>query len=408
MASWSRPRPWRERLAFETAQRRWWRERHDAQFRDGRHLADLAADLRSLAVDRPTHVVVVPQEGETFTSFRPGTRNLYWEAGQRLREMLGDEAVSFVSVAPGEPATDWHRRVLEHVSGVGATHLITHIESDPGSAGAAWTWDVPCRVLAEAWDGPVLGVLFDSAFPWITAKARLLARLSPNFVGVDICMPLDGELIRRRPEVGPVNMPISDASMRLVDHRLADVRPQWDLSFIGAMYPYRVDLVARLRAEGLSVAVNPHRAENAEDFESSRRDQPDWLEYMTGLRRSQLTINFSRSSAGPLQQLKTRVLEATVAGTVLLTDDVDRTSRFWVQGSEYASFRSPEDIPSVAKKLLGDPEVVREMAASAQHRARDIASLDFWTGIDRGLRRRKLTAVLPEEVAPWYAASPRA
>lgn len=397
----TRPRWGIERIGFERAQRRWTRDREAEQTREvsAEGLDSFSSDLRSLPAGRPVHVVVVPQEGEDFGNYIAGTRNLYWEAGQRLAEMLGPSSVSTYSVPRGTSAAEWHRGLLAYIVSSGATHVITHIESDPGSEGGIWTWDVPARVLAEAWDGSLLGVMFDSAFPWITAKSRLLARMSDRFVGVDICIPLSGELVRGRSEVGPVNMPLSEASLALVDERLAGVRPQWDVSFIGAMYPYRVELVERLRAAGVSVAVNPHRSDPAEDFESSRRDQPGWLDYMAGLAASRMTINFSRSSAGPIEQLKTRVLEATLAGTVLLTDDTDRTGRFWVEGEEFVTFSSLEAVPAVVTALMSDLTRLESMARRARERARDIALWDFWNGIDGGLRLRGLRPILPTSAA---------
>jgi hypothetical protein len=390
-----------ERIGFERAQRRWMRDRAVEQTQEigAEGLDSFGSDLRSLPADRAVHVVVVPQEGEDFGNYTAGTCNHYWEAGQRLSEMLGPSSVSTYSVPRGTSAAEWHRGLLAHVVSSGATHVITHVESDPGSQGGAWTWDVPARVLAESWDGSILGVMFDSAFPWITAKSRLLARMSDRFLGVDICIPLSGELVRGRPEVGPVNMPLSEASLALVDERIADVVPQWDVSFIGAMYPYRVELVERLRDAGVSVAVNPHRADAAEDFASSRRDQPGWLDYMAGLAASRMTINFSRSSAGPIEQLKTRVLEATVAGTVLLTDDTDRTGRFWVEGQEFVTFSPLDAVPDLVTSLLADPARVEVMARRARHRAREIALWDFWVGIDQGLRLRGLRPVLPTSAA---------
>lgn len=385
------------------AQRKWMRTRaqeqvHEAQ---GEGLAPFEEKLRSLPRSRPIHVVVVPQEGHDLGNFVAGTRNLYWEAGQRLSELIGFESVSSFCVDRGTPPAQWHGDLLRHIVDMQATHVITHIESDPGSEGHEWTWDVPSRVLSEHWDGSILGVMFDSAFPWITAKSRLLARMSDAFLGVDICIPLAGELVRGRSEVGPVNMPLSEASLALVDARLASVVPEWDVSFIGAMYPYRVELVELLRAEGVKVAVNPHRPDPAEDFASSRRDQPGWLDYMAALRASRMTINFSRSSAGPIEQLKTRVLEATLAGTVLLTDDTDRTGRFWTVDEEFVHFTGPADLPGLVTSLLADPDRLRSISERASRRARGIALNNFWEGIDEGLRRRGLRPVLESrETAP--------
>lgn len=344
----------------------------------------------ALGVDRTTHVVVVPQEGKAFESFAPGTRNLYYEAAQSLREILGSDSVSVFHVAPGETPEGWHEGLIDFVQSVGATHVMGHVESDPGQIDAPWTWDSLWSELSAVWDGVLLGVMFDSSYQWLSAQSRLLARISDRFLLVDICIPMGGRMVRGRPEVGPVNMPMSRESLTLVREHLAGVIPEFDVSFIGAMYPYRVELVEQLRSLGVSVAVNPHRADNAEDFESSRREQPSWLDYMAGLASSRMTLNFSRSSAGRFEQLKTRVLEATLAGTMLLTDDRERTSRFFIPEVEYAYFRNVQELPSVITKFMSDPELITQISAAGFSKAINIAPEGFWLAIDAGLHRREL------------------
>ena len=344
----------------------------------------------ALALDRTAHVVVVPQEGRAFESFAAGTRNFYYEAAQSLREILGRDSVSVCHVAPGETSETWHARLIDLVQSVGATHVIGHVESDPGQSNAPWSWDSLWSELSSVWDGVLLGVMFDSSFRWLAAQSRLLARISDRFLLVDICIPMDGRMIRGRPEVGPVNMPISQESLTLVSERLDDVTPLFDVSFIGTMYPYRVELVEKIRNLGVSVAVNPHRADTAEDFASSRHEQPSWLDYMAGLASSRMTLNFSQSSAGPFEQLKTRVLEAMVAGTMLLTDDRDRTSRFFIPELDYGYFRNVRDLPLVITKFMSDSERITQISAAGLIKASDIAPRGFWCAIDSGLHRRKL------------------
>ena len=67
-------------------------------------------------------------------------------------------------VEPGEDPSSWHRRLLDYVTSVGAKHIVTPIESDPGSEGSSWTWDSAWALLSRQWDGVLLGVMFDSAF----------------------------------------------------------------------------------------------------------------------------------------------------------------------------------------------------------------------------------------------------
>ena len=356
-------------------------------------MARPAIDVPGSLLRRPTHVVVVPYEGDGHDSFTAGTRNFYYEAAQNLTENIGQAHVSFFSVREGESAADWHVRLADYIFDVGATHVITHIEADPGSSEAAWTWDVWWTAMSARWDGVLLGVMFDSAFEWIRAKSRLLARISPNFMAVDICMPMDGQLVRGRSEVGPVNMPVSRQSLALVEERLMSVDVTHDVSFIGALYPYRVEMLDQLRAAGIRVAVNPHRSDETADFAASRTNQPSWLDYMAGLAGSHMTINFSRSSAGPYEQLKTRVLEATLAGTALLTDDHDRTRLFFERDLEFVEFTSVDQLPNVVSELLSDPDRLSAMKRAGKERAYTLAHTNFWGGIEAGLRVRKLPLI---------------
>ena len=343
--------------------------------------------------DRPPHIVVVPIEGPHFPDWRPGTRNFYYEAHQSARESLGDSAVSVLDVAPGEPHSTWIHRLEDLLHDVRATHVLTHIEHDPGSADT-WHWDVAWNRIAPRWDGVLMGVMFDSAFDLVTMKTRRLARMSPNFLAVDICMPIDGVLVRNRSEVGPVTMPVSRQSLKLVRERLAGQVLEHDVSFIGALYPYRIELIEQLRAQGVDVAVNPHRHDATHDFQSSRANQPEWLDYMAGLASSKVTVNFSRSSAGGFEQLKTRVIEATLAGTFLLTDDRERTSLFYTPDVEFGHFESVSQLPSVIGNWLEDDTARRSGAHMAQTKAETIATTDFWARVDDGLARRSLPKVV--------------
>jgi hypothetical protein len=352
---------------------------------------DKEAVLRDLG--RPPHVVVVPDEGADFASWGPGHRNFYFEAAQTLAERLGPARVSVFHVARSERYASWHSRLVDYVNDVGATHVLTHIESDPGTAAASWTWDSAWPLLASRWDGALLGVMFDSAYRHTLLKGRYLARQSPRFMLVDICMPMDGSMVGGRPEVGPVNMPMSDESLAMVDARLSTVSVEHDISFVGVLYPYRVELIDRLRAEGLTVVVNPHRPDDARTREQTLAGQPGWLEYMAGLGSSRATINFSQSAARPVEQLKTRVLEAGLARTFLFTDDKDRTRLFWVPGVEYGYFSSAQDLVSSATRWLSDPTRIEQATADFARRARELAGAGYWDAIERGLERRGLPTI---------------
>jgi hypothetical protein len=344
-------------------------------------------------VVRPTHVVVVPQSGPHADNFRHGQWNIYFEAISALRDLTEPAMVSVLDVQPDESSEVWIPRLMQLVRETNATHVLTHIEMDPGNQTENWSWDQAfTRLIDGGWDGVLLGVNFDSAYKWIRARSRRLARISPQFVSVDICMPMDGQLIRKRTEIGPVNMPVSAGSLKLVEEALVGVEKVHDVSFVGTLYPYRVELIDSLRGRGIDVAVNPHRSDETTDFESSRANQPEWVDYMRGLASSHLTINFSQSSAGPFEQLKTRVIEAGLAGTYLLTDDKDRT-RLFFPPDEFSTFDSVDDLPDLIESLLRDRADLDVRARRAQVRARELAVTDFWTRIDAGLRARGLPRI---------------
>lgn len=336
-----------------------------------------------------THVVIIPMHGENHATWKPAGGNFFYEIAQSCREYLGTDKVSVFEVRPGEDPADWHERLIRFVIENDATHVMGQIETDPNPPNDQ-TWDVLWEQLSARWDGVFLGVMFDSAFRIITLIARRIAAVNDRFVVVDICMPMDGSMKRGRPEVGPVNMPISNETLAVLDAEIGSPDQIHDVSFIGALYPYRVELIETLRSHGVDVVVNPHRPDETIDFLQSRTNQPTYVDYMRGLACSKMTINFSISSSLNGQQLKTRVLEASSMGCLVLTDDVDRSDRFWVPGEEVGFFTEPSEVPAIVESYLADPERLARVQAAGKARARSINVTSFWGGIDAGLARRGL------------------
>lgn len=355
-----------------------------------RRLADLPGP--SPIDGRDPHVVIVPMEGPSHETWMSAGGNFFYEIAQSAREYAGDAAVTVFEVLPNETPADWHERLIRYLIGTGATHLMAQIETDPNPP-AESTWDVLWSQLAPRWNGVFLGVMFDSGFRMITLGARRIAGISDRFMVVDICVPMDGVMRRGRPEVGPVSMPISNESFAEIDRRIGSVERVHDVSFIGSLYPYRVEMIESLRATGISVAINPHRPDTTSDLASSRANQPTYVDYMRGLAQSKMTINFAMASSMAGYQLKTRILEGTGVGTLVLTDDVDRSSRFWGPGEGIDYFASPADVPDLVLAYLSDPDRLSSIQAAGKARARRINVRSFWGGVDEGLARRALPPV---------------
>ena len=373
-----------------------WNRKRDREVVELRRALDYSSRLGGLrstgAATRPSHVVVVPMEGDSHASWKPAGGNFFFEIAQAAREYAGAEKVTVFSRDPAESVADWHERLIRLLIDSGATHLIAQVEKDPDDF-ESYTWDVFWPELAQRWDGVFLGVLFDSAYRWITIPARRVARASDRFVLVDICMPMDNSMVKGRPEVGPVNMPVSNLSLSIIDEHTSEMEQEIDVSFIGALYPVRVQLIEDLRSRGVNVAVNPHRPDATSNLEESRANQPTYVDYMAGLKRSRMTINFSISSALNSQQLKTRVLEAASMGCLVLTDDIGRTDQFWKPGEEYGYFSSLEELPSVIEGFLNDPDKLAGAQVAGMKRAREINVSSFWGGIDSVLSRRGLPVI---------------
>jgi hypothetical protein len=376
-------------------ERVWNRQRDswcDERAQSAAYLQAVGADCIDPTGD-PVRVVVVPMDGPDVPDWTPAGGSHFYEIWQAARELFGADQVDLFAVASDEPPSEWHGRLIRHLQRVRATHLVFQVEHDPNQP-ESYSWDLFVQSVSSRWTGVLLGVIYDSAFEWITIAARRLARTSDRFVLVDICQPMDGRLVPGRPEASIVTMAISDLSVATIDRHVEGLPKDLPVSFIGALYPDRVQMLEAIRASGVEVAVNPHRADQTRDFVESRTNQPSYLDYMAGLYRSRATINLSASSSGNGQQLKTRVLEACLVGTVVLTDDEDRTERFWKPGEEYLLFRTPDDLGPLLAALESDPDRRDLIGRRARDRARQLNVMGFWGGIDEGLRARGLQPLI--------------
>ncbi len=339
-----------------------------------------------------THVVVVPSEGNKSGTWNVAAGNFYFEVAGNLESHIGADSVSVLHIDPETSSSIWHRQLFDHLMDSKATHLISHIEHDPGSSTQAWTWDSFWNDLSPRWNGVLLGSTFDASYRFTSAKARVLGCTSPRFMAIDVGLPIAGTVKRNRFEVGPVNRPMSPATLQAIRHRLRNVKPAFDVAFVGALYPYRVELIKQLEALGISIAVNPHKADFVNAAGEDGQAQPTWLDYLAGLRLGRVTVNFSRSSAGPIEQLKWRAVETGLAGTYFVTDDRNRTRLFWPE-EHFATFNSLADLSQVLEETLSDPLALSESTSAFSDRAYDLAQNHYWGAVEHGLKVRGLPGV---------------
>ena len=361
-------------------------------------LSEFGELLRTSSVDpeRKLHVVVIPHYGPDAPTWHIAGQNHFFEVYQSLVEILGPNRVTLFATHKSDPDLAYHRGLLEVIIETKATHVIGQIESDPNK-GEQWSWDIPMSMLAQNWDGVFIGVMWDWAYPWLRVRAQRLARINSKLLVAELCQPISGLTVKGRIEAGPMTVPLSRVTTDAILERVSGAEKLYDLTFIGALYDYRVELIKQLRAHGVNVAVNPHRGDETTDYLESRTNQPTYLDYIFGLAQSRMTINFSAAAGGPGEQYKIRPQEAALAQCRCLTDDLDGTRHFFAP-DEYSYFRKVSDIESVVECALNNPEQLEDNAKDAQVRAIELAHTDFWGRIELALQARglrELTGITP-------------
>lgn len=382
----------------------WNRQRDSVVKEQIKQLAPFSAGLTasSRQKDRELHVIVVPHYGPDAPTWHVAGQNHFFEIHQSLIETLGPDRVTLMATDKSDPDFAYHAQLLDLIAQTKATHVIAQIETDPNRSDL-WSWDVPMTALADHWDGVFIGVMWDWAYPWLSTRAKRLARINPKLLVAELCQPISGLTVPGRIEAGPMTMPLSRATVDAILDRIQGAEKIYDLTFIGALYDYRVELIKKLRANGVNVAVNPHRSDVTTDYHESRANQPSYLDYMYGLAQSQMTLNFSRAAGGPGEQYKIRIQEAALAGCLCLTDDLDGTRHFF-ESDQYGTFDQFSSLESVVNKALEDPEELQRRQHSAQARALELAQTDFWGRIESALLARDmrpLTGIvaIPEPLA---------
>ena len=356
-------------------------------------LAHFAGPLTAASLDseRDLHVIIIPHYGPDAPTWHVAGQNHFFEIYQSLQEILGPERVTLFATDKSDPDFDYHAGLLQLITDTRATHVIGQIESDPNKADT-WSWDVPMSILAENWDGVFIGVMWDWAYPWLGVRAKRLARINSRLLVAELCQPISGLTVKGRVEAGPLTMPLSRATMAAVLDRVAGAEKIYDLTFIGALYDYRVQLINQLRSDGVNVAVNPHRPDVTADYHESRANQPSYLDYIYGLAQSQITINFSQAAGGPGEQYKIRIQEAALAQCLCLTDDRDGTRHFFAK-DQFGFFDEVGNLEQVVKDSLANPEELKQRQVAAQARAIELAGTDFWGRIEAALTARGLRSL---------------
>jgi len=328
-------------------------------------------------------LLVVPSADHLQIPWEPAQGNYSFELYETACAYMGADRVHTLRIAPGGEAHEYHHQIVNYLHEHRITHVLSRIDIE-ANGDPHWNWDQFARLLRSTWNGVFLPLSYDSAYPYVAMHLDRITRLHSRAMPIVLDRPISGVIRPRRPAAGPLFLPLSDASTNLILTTLQDVTPEFDLTFIGnvAGYPYRSELLNALEHEGLQVTVNPQGR--------SAATMPGFMEYAAALRRSKVTLNFTRCNGVPVTQLKTRMLEGSLFGSVVAADSALYARDYFVEGEEFISYDSPRHLHEQLIALDAEPDRLDAMRAKAFLRANDLRVRNFWEATNQALTQRGL------------------
>jgi hypothetical protein len=338
-------------------------------------------------------LLIVPTADHIDIPWEPALGNYSFELYETACASLGADRVHTVRISRETPAPEWHASVVALARDLGVTHVLGRIDIEPNAA-PDWSWDVFVRQLRRAWPGIFLPLTYDSAYPYLSMHLDRITRLDSRAMPIVLDRPITPVIRPHRPAAGPLFLPLSDASTHAINAAIVDAEADLDLTFIGNVtgYPYRAALLDDLGRAGLTVDVNPQRSEH--------EGVPGFTAYARALRRSRVTLNFTRCNGVPVTQLKTRVLEGSLFGSVVACDSPLYARDYFTEGVEFISYTSPRDLRAQLEVLFAEPDRLEAMRAQALTRAESLRVRSFWQQTDAALARRGLDRLPLVSVPP--------
>jgi len=312
-------------------------------------------------------LLIAPFVSEERQPWRIGGGNYFFEIFESGRELAPEKSFQVYQVI--ENQQDWKENVAQLVRDTNPANLLIQVESEP-NGDSEWTIDYLVIQLRNlGWNGRVVLLSYDSVFPLHLFRIDRVTRSDLNCVVVTIDRNISGHYRGESQNISQVFLPISLKSYDFLIGECKSVSKRHPLTFIGALYDYRTRKLDTLKSMGLNIQVNPH---------VTQKSKRSYLEYVRCLAESSLTINFSRAHVFDIPQLKTRMLEASLFGCVVLTDEHLHASKYFQQDKEFLFFDSLVELERICSNLNESNPVIEGIAAAAQARAKSIMRESFW------------------------------
>lgn len=156
-------------------------------------------------------------------------------------------------------------------------------------------------------------------------------------------------------------------------HQDCNVKKSIDVAFMGQISDYRDS-----RKKYIEYLLN----NNISLYYSARSkaDQSSYAEYLAVLKKSKIGVNFSMSV--DCHQLKARVFETMLSGSLLMEQKNDQIECYFKDGIDYISFESEEDLLDKVNFYLKNKDLRKKIAATGRNSILNNYSGDkFWSAI---------------------------
>jgi hypothetical protein len=270
--------------------------------------------------------------------------------------------------------SSWPEVLYKKVSKNSHTSILSFIESERSDSMNGINFEHLIR-LRKIWRGILIGLIFDSVWPNTLNHAFLLSYMDKGVVIVSIDRCVKSALPRNRSQCGPVFLPISKKTIYQFQKISSSTPKSIEFSFIGKTYPSRVHIID-------SILKTCQNLEYKYELDNYR---PNYSFYITKLASSHFTLNLARANAQSVFQLKCRVLEAALLGTIVVTDEKRYIKKYFPK-ENFVYFNRPGTIASKMNKLDSTRSKVQ---VELQTVAESIAPSDFWRKISDSINSTK-------------------
>jgi hypothetical protein len=314
-------------------------------------------------------MIVVPQSWhQTLREWGPGAGHFYYDLWKSAQERYGASNVCRVQIEPENQ--NWAQELRQEIMSHQPSHILMHIEELPnGDLRGLLEFASSLRQIFQGW---VTLLMYDSIFWNHLFTAELFSKAHPKTAV--IATDQFPSIARVAQKIGPALLPTSQASLSALETKYVEHQNKHGLTLIGKVYGYRAKALKRLVRKGVFVEINPHRAHGS-------IENPSYLSFYSAFRDSWATINFSRANGSYVKHAKTRILEATLFGSLLVTDEYKLTSQLLGTDS-FVYFRNAKELRQKIEYLRANPEsysLIRKLGYEGAQRLRTT----FWVKFDK-------------------------